>query len=115
MNSMHMELLITIIKDYKKVEEILLGFIEIEVTGSTVIEGKGMGQLLGDVPIHASLRGLFPGSAVDSYVILTVEDASRVMKACELIEKVCGSMNKPSEGVLFSVPVNRVRGLTKST
>ena len=40
---MHMELLITIIKDYKKVEEILLGFIEIEVTGSTVIEGKGRG------------------------------------------------------------------------
>ena len=115
MNSMHMELLITIIKDYKKVEEILLGFIEIEVTGSTVIEGKGMGQLLGDVPILASLRGLFPGSAVDSYVILTVADESRVVKACELIEKVCGSMNKPSEGVLFSVPVNRVRGLTKST
>ena len=31
-----------------------------------------MGQVIGDVPIFAGLRGLFPGSAEESHVLLAV-------------------------------------------
>tara|TARA_B100001093_G_scaffold437911_1_gene437051 strand:+ start:2359 stop:2733 length:375 start_codon:yes stop_codon:yes gene_type:complete len=106
-----MQLLVTIIKDYKKVEDLLLAFVGIEITGSTILEGKGMGQLLGDVPIMADLRGLFPGSGLDSYLVLTVLDASKLAPALDLVEKICGKMENPSEGIAFSVPIGQVRGI----
>ncbi len=106
-----MQLLVTIIKDYKKVEDLLLAFVGIEITGSTILEGKGMGQLLGDVPIMADLRGLFPGSGLDSYLILTVLDSSKLTPALDLVEKICGKMENPSEGIAFSVPIGQVRGV----
>ena len=65
-----MRLVVCILKDYRRVEEILLGFVELGVTGATVFDARGMGQILGsEVPIFAGLRGLFPGSAVDSQII----------------------------------------------
>ena len=73
-----MELLIAIVKDYSKVEEILLGFVEADIPGATVLEGQGMGQILGNVPIFADLRGHFPGSMHDSYVLISVIDSSRI-------------------------------------
>jgi len=106
-----MELLVTILKNYRKVESVLLGFVELDVTGATVIEGKGMGQLLGDVPIMADLRGLFPGSAHDSYVIIAAMESERVKKCIELIEGICGPMDSPSAGILFSLPITTIRGM----
>ena len=100
-----MELLVVIIKDYRKVEDILLGFIELDISGATVLEGKGMGQILGEVPIMADLRGLFPGSGLDSYVIISVISKDRVDECRNLVESICGPMEHPSAGILFTLPI----------
>ena len=42
-----MKLLIAIIKDYRKVEDILMGFLEHDVSGATVIEAKAWAKYLG--------------------------------------------------------------------
>ncbi len=106
-----MELLVTILKNYRNVESVLLGFVEFDVTGATILEGKGMGQLLGDVPIMAGLRGLFPGSAHDSYVIIAAMKKERVQGCIELIENICGPMDSPSAGIIFSLPIGALRGM----
>jgi hypothetical protein len=106
-----MELMVTIIKDYRKVESLLLGFVEADVTGATVIEGQGMGQLLGDVPIMAGLRGLFPGSAHESYVVIAAMASSKISKCIELVESICGPMESPSAGIIFTVPIGTIRGM----
>lgn len=109
-----MELVITILKDYRLVEEVLLRFIDIDVTGSTVIESQGMGQILGDVPILAGLRGLFPGSGQNSFLILTVVENERVKSCLDAIEETCGDMSIPGTGIVFTVPIGTVKGLKDS-
>jgi len=105
-----MVLLVTIIKDYRKIEEILLGFVEYEVTGATVLEGRGMGQVIGDVPIFASLRGLFPGSAEDSHLLLAIMSPEKAQKCTALVDRIAGPLDQPGTGIVFTVPISNMLG-----
>ena len=107
-----MELLVLILKDYRKVEGILLGFIELDVRGATVIEAQGMGQLLGDVPIMADLKGLFPGSAHDSYMIVSAVHSSKINECLQLVTETCGSLEEPGSGIAFTLPIGHILGLS---
>jgi nitrogen regulatory protein P-II 1 len=101
-----MVLLVVILKDYRRVEEVLLGFLEEGVTGATVVEGRGMGQLLAsDLPIFAGVRGMFPGSAVDSQVIISVMSDERARACLQLVQKIAGPLEQPGAGVAFTVPL----------
>lgn len=107
-----MELLICILKDYRHVEAVLLGFVELGVTGGTVVEGRGLAQVVGsDHPLFASLRGLFPGSSHDSQVVFSVMATAHVAEAIALIERVTGGLDRPGAGMLFTLPVFNLRGL----
>ncbi|MEE2788571.1 MAG: hypothetical protein VX589_14605 [Myxococcota bacterium] len=107
-------LLIAILKDYRLVEEILLGFIENDVTGATVLEGRGMGQILGQVPIFADLRGNFPGSMHDSSVIMAAMPSSKIQSCIDIIEDVCDPLDQPASGITFTLPIDRILGLKSS-
>ena len=109
-----MQLVITILKDYRLVEEVLLRFIDIDVTGATVVESQGMGQILGDVPILAGLRGLFPGSGQNSFMIMTAVEENRLTACLDAIEGTCGDMTMPGTGIVFTVPIGIVKGLKES-
>ena len=107
-----MELLVCILKDYRLIQNLLLGFVEHGVTGATVLEGRGMGQILGsELPIFADLRGLFPGSAVESHVVLAVIRQGRSEVCLDLVERLAGPFDQPGSGIVFTVPLNRVIGL----
>ncbi len=107
-----MRLLVVILKDYAKVERLLLGLIEIGVTGATVFEGRGMGQIVGgEMPIFAALRGLFPGSTADSHVIVVVTDAPRAEAAVALVGRVAGPLDRPGAGIAFTIALEGVWGL----
>ena len=106
-----MELVICILKDYRRVEDVLLGFIELGITGATVVEARGMAQLVGGQhPLFASVRGLFPGSTHDSHLSLAAMDAAQVETALALIDRVTGGLDQPGRGVVFTVPVRHMRG-----
>ncbi|MCA9541008.1 MAG: hypothetical protein KC620_19040 [Myxococcales bacterium] len=107
-----MVLFVTIIKDYRKIEELLLGFIEEGVTGATVVEGRGMGQIIGEIPIFAGVRGLFPGSALDSHLVLAVMDAGLARTCLQLVERIAGSLEEPGGGIAFTIPLGVVKGIT---
>lgn len=106
------ELLVCFVKDHHHVEEILTGFLELDIKGATVLDGRGMGQILStEVPIFAGFKSLFPGSTAGTYTILTVVDRELVDEAIRLVEEVCGALDRPGSGFVFTVPVSRVRGL----
>ncbi len=107
-----LELLFCVVKDYRKLDMILEGFIELGITGATVLDARGMAQVLSsDVPIFAGLSALFPGGSSNSHMILSVLETGRVDEVVKLIEDVCGDFSEPGSGILFTVPVNHVRGL----
>lgn len=107
-----LELLFCVIKDYRQLDMLLEGFIELGISGATVLDARGMAQVLSsDVPIFAGLSSLFPGGNADSHVVMSVLPSERVPEVISLIEDVCGDFSEPGSGILFSVPIQRVRGL----
>lgn len=107
-----LEMLLCVVKDYRHLDMILEGFLELGISGATVIDARGMAQVLSaDVPIFAGLSSLFPGGGADSHLILSVLEGGRVEEVSRLIEDVCGDFSAPGSGILFSIPVLRARGL----
>jgi hypothetical protein len=97
-------------KDYKKLEELILAFVEHEIPGGTIMEGRGMGQIIcQDLPIFAHLAPLFPESNKDSYVFLCLLPDSMLPLCFELIERVC---SPHARGVAFSIELGRYMRLS---
>ncbi len=112
-----MELLVCVISDPNTADEVMQGFVEIGVSGATVIDSYGMGKvLLQDIPIFAGFRSLLAGSGSYSKTILTViKDPALVDQAIATIQRICGDLEDPNTGIVFTVPVNRVAGLRPET
>jgi nitrogen regulatory protein P-II 1 len=108
------ELLVCIVKDHHQVEEILTGFLELGIKGATVVDARGMGQILStDIPIFAGFKALFPGGTSGTYVILSVIEQNLIDEAILLANEICENLNKAGAGFLFTVPVARVMGLAE--
>jgi hypothetical protein len=107
-----MVLLVCILKDYRAVEDLLLAFVEEGVTGGTVLDARGMGQILGtEVPIFAAMRGLFPGSAMNSHVVFAAMPQAKGDRCLALIEHRFGPLSTPGSGIAFTLPLGQVVGL----
>lgn len=103
-----MELMVLVIKQTRHIDDILTGFVDIGIRGATVVDCRGMGQILtAEVPIFSGLRDLMPGGNIGSHMILSVADEDQIGKAEKLIKEVCGDFRTEGAGVLFTVPVNR--------
>jgi nitrogen regulatory protein PII len=108
-----MTLLVFICNKPEKLEEVLEGFLEIGVTGATIIDTVGMGQILSsEVPIFAGFRSLFRGaSTVNKTILSVIKEPAKVREALALIDEIVGGMDKPGAGIVFTVPIDNVRGL----
>jgi nitrogen regulatory protein P-II 1 len=107
-----MRLLVAVINDPEKLDETLSGFLELGITGATVLSSEGMGRVLShDIPIFAGLQTLIAGTRPQNRLILSVIPQEKVAVAIELLQEVCGNLESPSTGIAFTVPVDTVAGL----
>ena len=108
-----MQLLVCVINDPSKVDEILEAFLEMGITGATIIDSFGMGcQLVQDVPIFAGFRNLLSGSSQYNKTIFSViDDEEKLREAVRTVENIVGNLKSPSSGIIFTIPVNFVKGL----
>ena len=108
-----MQLLVAVINHEERVDDILAGFVELGITGATVLESRGMGRVLTrEVPIFAGLRGLDARARPSNRTIFCVADDAKVDAAIAMVQEVCGSLDAPGAGIVFTVPVGRVVGLS---
>lgn len=107
-----MQLLITVINDPEKVDDILAGFLDLGITGATVIGSEGMGRVLThDLPMFAGLQALASGARPQNRTVFSVISDEKVDAALALLQKVAGNLDTPATGIAFVVPVTRVVGL----
>ncbi len=108
-----MVLLVFICNRPEKLEEVLEGFLEIGITGATIVDSVGMGRVLSsEVPIFAGFRSLFRGaSSVNRTVLSVVREKDTVREAFGIIEDAVGTLDDPGNGIAFTIPVEDVRGL----
>ena len=110
-----MKLVFFVLNKEELLDEVLAAFLEAEVPGATILDSEGMGRFLTyEVPLFASFKEFMKGNKPYNKTIFSVVDSdAKVTRLEELIEKVCGSLSEPGTGILFTVPVDYVRGLRR--
>ena len=108
-----MELLIAVINQEEKLDEILSGFLELGITGATVVHSEGMGRVLShDIPIFAGLQTLLSRSRPQNVTLFSViREEDKVEAALLLLQEICGNLDDPATGIAFTLPLTRVVGL----
>jgi hypothetical protein len=100
------QLVVAVVKGHRRVELAMEGFLELDLPGATVIDAKGMGQIVStELPIFSGFRSLFPGSGEESYLILSVLEEEQVEEAIRMLRDVCGDFAGKGTGIVFTVPV----------
>lgn len=109
-----MQLLVTILKDYQTVEDLMLSMIEHDITGSTVLEATGMGGVLGNIPLLSSVAGLFPAAQKPSHIVFTVTEAEKANQLMTYAKRKLNIAEKNGAGIMFTIELGDVIGLTPS-
>ncbi len=108
-----MQLLVAVINQAEALDDILSGFLELGITGATIINSEGMARVLThDIPLFAGIQTLISRSRAQNYTIFSVIDGDeKVEAAFALIQDVCGSLDEPGTGIIFTIPVSRAVGV----
>ena len=106
-NHSYSQAFVCILKDYSKLEALLLACVEHDLPGGTIIDGRGMGQVLcQDIPLFLHLRDHFPEAEGDSYILICIVGDHEIDLCFNLAEQICGPS---SQGVIFALPVTRFK------
>ena len=109
-----MQLLVAVINHEEKLEAILAGFVELGITGATVVSTEGMGHVLvQEAPIFAGVTALRGRSRPTNRTVFSVVETEQVEPAIAMIQEVLGSLSLPGAGIVFALPVSRVEGMAK--
>ncbi len=107
-----MQLLFIVLNNSDYLDEVLESFLELGISGATVLDSTGMGQIISrDLPIFAGFKNVFSVAEPSNKTIFTLigdQDFNRVMDA---VEQITGSFSQQGTGIAFSVPVDGCRGL----
>jgi nitrogen regulatory protein P-II 1 len=112
LNDSNTRLLVVVINDPDRLDEILTGFLDLGITGATVINSEGMGRILPeDIPIFAGLRAVVGDERPRNTTIFSVVPSELVQPALDVVKGICGDLAAPSTGIAFVLPVEHVTGL----
>jgi len=107
-----MHLLLLVLNKEEHLEEVLELFLELDISGATIIDSVGMGRILAhDIPIFAGFRNLMQESRPGNKIILSVIHEEKIPLITKGIEQICGSLDQPGAGILVTVPVGVVKGV----
>ena len=98
-----MYLLTTVINNEELLDELITGWLDIGISGSTVIESIDSLQLISHhVPIFAGFRVLTGGGMSRSKTLLTVIENESILKtAVNYLKKLCKETGKSHQGIYF--------------
>ena len=116
-----MVLLILVLNKEEKLEEILTEFMRIGINGATVLSSTGMARVLtgskrneeDDIPLFGALRAWINPERAKSKTIFTVIPEGQCSMAVAAIESIIGDLSQVDCGIVFTVPIDYVKGLTK--
>jgi len=106
------ELFVCVLNKPEAVEDVIAAFLEIGITGCTIIDSKGMGKVISqEIPIFSGFKSMFTGARESNVTIFSVMSSNMVDSAIKIIEETYVSFAEPDSGIVFTLPVNRVKGL----
>ena len=112
-----MNVLFIVLNEVEYLDDILDGFVEIGVTGATILDSQGMGSAIsnsgrGSDPFFGSIRAFLDNARPYNKTIFTViDDEEKLNEAVTTIKGILGDMQRPGVGMMFTVPVGNVYGV----
>ena len=108
-----MRLIVFVLNREELLERVLEAYVEVGITGATILDSEGMGRFLTyEVPLFADFKEFMKGNKPYNKTILSVvDDDSLVHELRSILDEVCGGLDSPGTGILFSVPVDFAFGL----
>ena len=84
-----MKLVIIFLNKIELLEEILTAFLEIGVSGATVLDSVGMGRIISqNIPIFAGLQETFAGSSPSNKTIFSIVEEHMVENIFRLLSDI---------------------------
>jgi hypothetical protein len=111
-----MKLLIFVLSDLEKLQPILKQFKDQNIPGATILDSTGMGRELVDhdeFSIFGSMRQLISHNTQHTKTLFMVVEEQEVKIITTIIEHVVGSLETPDSGILFTLPIDFVKGLKR--
>ncbi|MGA1790032.1 MAG: P-II family nitrogen regulator [bacterium] len=106
-----MNLLVLVLNKEEHLDEILEVFVEVGITGATILDSVGMGHKLAyDIPIFAGLRKSIKTSDYNKTIFSVVQDDETLEEAIKLIGEII-DFEEAGTCLLFVVPLLMVKGL----
>ncbi len=107
-----MKLIVIFLNKIEYLEDLMAAFLEIGVSGATVLNSVGMGRIIShNIPIFAGLQDTFVGSSPGNKTIFTVVKEDMVPQIADVVQEVCGDFKEPDSGIMISLPIENVFGL----
>ena len=108
-----MQLLVAVINESEKLDEILSGFLELGITlGDHHQQRRDGPGAVPRLPIFAGLQTLIARSRPQNQTLFSViKEEEKVEGALALLQEICGNFDDPATGIAFTIPVTRVVGL----
>ena len=109
-----MKLLIFILEDVKKLDDLLLELSKQGLGGATILNSKGMAKSLyakDESILMNSLKALLNPEDPENRTIFTIVDQKQEELFKKAVNKVVGSLSEPDTGILFTIPIDSVEGL----
>ncbi len=102
-----MYLLFAVIENEDILDDLITGWMDLGVSGATVIEATGALQLITQhIPIFAGLRSLTSGGGRHNKTIFTAIQTDELLdSAISFLENLCQKTGKPHQGVYFVTPL----------
>jgi len=112
-----MYLLVDVLEHTERLSTILEGLlVKIGVTGTTVLDSIGMARILpesrAEVPVIKTIEQVLAKRQPTNKTLFTViEKEETLKKAIDVIKSICGDLNEPGKGILFTMSLDFVEGL----
>ena len=108
-----MHLLIIVLNNEMFLDEVLEAFVEVGITGATIVDSAGMGQTLAyRVPLFAGLRKTIKTSEYSKMIFSVIQNDKVLDEAIHLTEEIV-DFSARGNGILFVVPITLTRGISQ--
>jgi hypothetical protein len=115
-----MYLILLVLNDPDRLEELLIAWEEKGVQGATVLFSTGLGRIRqmdawrDDMPLIPSLRDFYESSETMNRTIFTVvENETQADALVAATKEVVGDLDEGETGLLLVLPVSRAYGVNK--
>lgn len=109
-----MKVVFFVLNDANKLNQLLNELNNLNIHGGTIFDTSGMGRELSkseDFPLFGTLRYLLNPGLKTTKTLLFVIEEKKIPTLIEGIENVVGNLEGPGTGILFSFPLDYVKGI----